>query len=225
VADTSDRRLLIESIVFPPYRALDGVPGIRRAINRLQQRRYERLLKELQALFVNSPLDGKYRMSGGTLLGYHREGKLLPWDCWDIDFDIEAHHLPELAATIPLLLKAGWRQRVTWFNNDGDVAMVRLIRKFVGLDLVIAYDRDDHSVSWLFSKRDGVWLQAEVRLPIASTQSVQFLGLTWPAPDPIEPTLEAMYGQWDVPDPDWDYMTTSAIVDTRPWTRPDLSWP
>ena len=225
MADTSDRRLLFESLVFPPYRALDGVPGVRRGVNRLQEGRYERLLKELHATLASSPLNGNYRLSGGTLLGYYRDGRLLPWDCWDIDFEVDERHLPELATTLPLLLKAGWRRRVTWFNNDGEVAMIRLIRKFVGLDLMINYDRGGQSVSWLFSKRDGVWLQAEVHVPTSPTAPVEFLGLTWPAPDPIEPTLEALYGRWDVPDPDWDYMTTSSIVDTQPWTRPQLSWP
>jgi len=225
VADTSDRRLRLEAIIFPPYLLLNRIPGFRQWINRIQGRRYERVLKELHTTFAESPLNGHYRLSGGMLLGYYRDGRLLPWDCWDVDFEIEESSLAELAATLPLLLKAGWRRRVTWFNNDGDLAEIRLKRKFIYLDLFVTYDRGGSSASWLFSERDGVWLQAEVHLPTTPTQPVEFIGLIWPAPDPIEPALEARYGQWQEPDSKWDYMTTSSIVKTERWTRPPLSWP
>jgi hypothetical protein len=225
VADDRDLRLLAESVVLPPYRTLGWVPGFQSLTSRLQAKRYESVIKELHATLATTPLADHYLLSCGLLLGYRRENRALPWDCWDVDFEVPARYLPELAATVPLLVRAGWRHRVTWCSNDGRVAEVRLMRKLVGLDLFVTYDEGDEVASWVFSKRDGTWLQAEQRVPQAGVQEVEFLGLRWNAPDPIDPVLVAMYGDWQTPQPGWDYMTSPSIVDVAPWTRPDIAWP
>ena len=211
--------------MLPPYRALDRVPGFRGLTDRLQGERYLRVVQELHSTLETTPLAGRYTLSCGLLLGYRRENRALPWDCWDADLDISEEYLPELAATVPLLIAAGWRHRVSWCTNDGQVAEVRFIRKFVGLDLVVTYDRQDETASWVFSKRDGAWLQAEQRVPKVGIQEVDFLGRRWKAPDPIDPVHVAMYGDWQTPQPEWDYMASPSIVDVRPWTRPDIRWP
>jgi hypothetical protein len=225
VADNRNRRLAAESLLLPPYRALDRVPGFRSLTDRLQADRYQQIVQELHATLETTPLAGLYTLSCGLLLGYRRESRLLPWDCWDADLEVAEEHLPELAATVPLLVSAGWSHRVSWCTNDGKVAEVRFLRKFVGLDLVITYDLQDELASWVFSKRQGTWLQAEQRVPKGGIQQIEFLGLRWKAPDPIDPVLVAMYGDWQTPQPGWDYMASPSIVNVTPWRRPDIRWP
>lgn len=225
MGDNHDRRLAYESLVLPPYKSLERIPGFRRVSTRVQLRRYEQVVRELHATLATTPLADRYLLACGLLLGYHRENRILPWDCWDADLEVSERHLPELAATLPLLARAGWRYRTTWCTNDGKVAEVRLMRKLVGLDLFVTYDRGAETASWVFSKRDGKWLQAEQRVPAGGVQEVDFIGLRWRAPDPIEPVLTALYGNWRSPEPDWDYMASPSIVDVQPWRRPAVRWP
>lgn len=225
MASAANRRLLVESVVLPPYTLLYRVPGYAAFEQRLQYGRYQRILKELHATLATTPLAGHFTLSGGLLLGYRRENRALPWDCWDIDFEVSAQDLPLLAATLPLLEKAGWRHRVTWSSNTGEIAEVRYSHKLVGLDFFITHPRDADDASWVFANQGGTWMQAEQRIPRGATREVEFLGLPWLVPDPVEVPLEAMYGAWAVPDPSWDYMESPAIVSREPWTSPEPVWP
>jgi hypothetical protein len=222
---SAGRRLLAESVVLPPYSALHRSKRYAALETRLQYDRYLRVLTELHGTLEASPLRGLYTLSGGLLLGYRREGRALPWDCWDIDFELPHEHLPVLAASLPALAAAGWRHRVTWAHNGGEVAEVRFIRKLVGLDFFVTYPRGGDDASWVFARQHGRWVQAEQRIPRGGTKAVEFLGLRWLVPDPVEVPLAAMYGAWSVPDPTWDYMQSPAIVSTMPWTNPPVDWP
>lgn len=218
-------RLLAESVLLPPYRALNGIPGFRARLNRWQLPRFVDVTRELHATLERTPLKGHYVMSCGMLLGFQREGRVLPWDCWDLDLEIGSENLPQLRASMPLLQEAGWRHRVSWATNDGLLAEVRLYHRLVGLDLFLTYPREGQTASFVFSRRNGTWLQAEQRVPTSGRREVEFLGVRWQVPDPVEPVLSAMYGDWRTPDPGWDYMTSPAIVDVQPWNRPRHPFP
>lgn len=225
MADATSLRLLAESVVLPPYRALDGVPGFRSRLDRWQLPRFVAAVRDLHATLEKTPLQGHYVMACGLLLGYHREQRVLPWDCWDVDLEVSADALPALRASMPALRAAGWRHRVSWAANDGRLAEVRLYSRFVGLDFFVTYPAGEQVTSFVFDRRGGQWVQAEQRVPATTTQEVDFLGVRWRVPDPVEPVLAAMYGDWRTPDPTWDYLSSPAIVAVEPWTQPRLAFP
>jgi hypothetical protein len=212
--------LVWESVLLPPYAALHRLRGYAAVEQRLQYPRYLKALSQLHAVLQSTPLAGHYVLTGGLLLGWRREGRALPWDCWDIDLEVDEDDIDRLFASLPALRTAGWRHRRSWAHNGGGLAEVRCTRGAIGLDFFITRRVGEELASWVFAKRDGAWLQAEQRVPVGSRKEITFLGLTWQAPDPVEPALRAMYGSWEVADPAWDYMESSSIVSREPWSRP-----
>ena len=209
-----------ESVLLPPYAALHRVRGFAALERRLQQPRYLKALTRLHGVLSRTPLADHYALTGGLLLGWRREGRALPWDCWDIDLDVAEEDLPRLQAALPALKAAGWTYRGAWAHNGGQVAEVRLRRGAVGLDFFVTHRIGEELASWVFAEQGGAWVQAEQRVPVAPLQRIVFLGLGWLVPDPVEPALEAMYGTWQVPDSSWDYMASTSIVHREPWRRP-----
>jgi hypothetical protein len=209
-----------ESVLLPPYVALHPVKGYAALEQRLQYPRYLKALAHLHAVLERSPLAGHYALSGGLLLGWRREGRAVPWDCWDVDIEVDEGDLPLLSATLPVLKASGWRHRDSWAHNGGALAEVRFRRGAVALDVFVTSRVGDEVASWVFAERNGQWVQAEQRMPAAPLRRIDFLGLPWLVPDPVEPALSAMYGNWQVPDAGWDYMASTSIVDRQVWRRP-----
>ena len=57
-------------------------------------------------------------------------------------------------------------------------------------------------------------------------QEFAFLGRTWLRPRDPAAELEALYGDWRTPRPDWDYHANPSIVERRSWDAStyDVEW-
>jgi hypothetical protein len=76
------------------------------------------------------------------------------------------------------------------------------------------------------------WTYAWVPEPVQCTGRIadqpkvpfSFLGRTWLKSDDHEAELEALYGDWRTPRPDWNYLDEPSIVAKHPWRDPTEAW-
>ena len=54
-------------------------------------------------------------------------------------------------------------------------------------------------------------------IPAQPLEDVAFLGRTWLKTRDHDAELTALYGNWRVPEPGWDYLSGPAIVEPGPW--------
>ncbi|MDT8415192.1 MAG: LicD family protein [Flavobacteriaceae bacterium] len=155
-----------------------------------------------------------YALEGGTLLGIHRDGHLLPWDN-DVDFSMQRVHLPEMKKLDKVLNQNGFRLRVRYFKTDqkpffkkGDIRILKIRKKKwlgllkgkVALDVFIKYQLGQN-LYWLVG--DGILKSCPVSF-YEKEETIHFKGIDFPTPSPIADYLAHRYGNWKKPEPIWN---------------------
>lgn len=181
--------------------------------------RMQRRLRRLHDALEQTPIAGRYWMSGGGLIGWAREGRLLGHDARDVDFHYRAEDSDRLESTLPLLAQAGFSVGRRFPNIDPSIPATEwaLMQDeanfdFFRIDLVDGHWRS-HSYGWL----EGAPTQNELSLPAQPLEEFEFLGRYWLKAADHDAELTALYGDWRTPDPHHDYMRNCAIVARNPW--------
>jgi len=170
----------------------------------------ERMLERVAKIFNKCNIE--YWLEGGTLLGIHRENRLLPWDD-DIDISIMLDQSSKLPQLYNELKKAKFRIRLRHFKKDdnpftsGNIRMIKirenrffgLLKGPVCLDIFIKYPYEDNAYWEIANKKK--------RVPFKFYQSfktITFNGFNYSIPEFTDEYLTFRYGKWLTPVKDWD---------------------
>lgn len=145
----------------------------------------------------------------GTLLGLERDGRLLPGDK-DADLGV---WLEDFSLAVALMQQAGWRKadNVPPFDN-----MASLVEPASGLSVDLFGIGRDAVARRL---EGGVWMygrpashQRVTHYPwVDLAERASPAGPVW-WPQPAEGMLQALYGDWRRPQPDWDSLVSCLAV-------------
>jgi hypothetical protein len=208
--------------------AARSVPGGRVAEGIIRRRRFERGLRRLNLTLADTPIDGHYWVWSGLLLGWAREGAVLRHDCRDADFACLDEDWHRLLESVPALVRRGFRPLMRFRNNAGVITQLAFRRQGVDYDFFRFRADGDHFTYfeyWGFHRSDTTPIEMEGELPRQDLEPLRFLSSSWLKVRDHERELEALYGDWRVPRPDWQgYRDCPAIVSRQPWTDPNPEW-
>jgi hypothetical protein len=214
-------------LLQPTLRALRVIPGFATAERAPRSWLQRRDLRRLNDVLARTPLAGRYQLFGGVLLGWAREGRPLPHDFRDADFAYDAADDDRFAAAIPELQRAGFRRLFRFRSNDGEFSEHTFLRRGAKFEFFRFTRRDNHYRYHVFAsdpEDEGRFIEMIGEIPAQPLEPVEFLGRTWLKPADHEAELEAIYGDWRTPDPEWSFLDDRAIVERRPWKYPDYQW-
>jgi hypothetical protein len=181
-------------------------------------------LRRLNDALCGTNLHGCYWVWSGLLLGWAREGTVLPHDSLDADFAVLDCDFWRLAEAVPALEKAGFRCYRRFLNNDGEVTEVAFMRHGARFEFFRMFPDDGRLKYFLYGSENGHPLELRASLPDQPTTPFDFVGRTWLRHDDHELELRSMYGSWEIPDPSWSFLSSLDIEAKRPWLRSDWWW-
>jgi hypothetical protein len=178
-------------------------------------------LRLLNDTLARTPMAGRYWVFGGLLLGYAREGNVLLHDSVDADFAVRREDLPLLESCVPALAEAGFRPLLRYPGLHGEAFEWSFQRGKAKLEFfrhdLVEDSFQYHVCGWRDwdSPRGHVYNDYEI--PAQPLEEFRFLGRTWLKPRDHALQLAAMYGDWETPEPGWNYMKGANIIATHPW--------
>ncbi|MGB9111572.1 MAG: hypothetical protein WCF24_02470 [Acidimicrobiales bacterium] len=202
--------------------------GLRRTIHRFV---FERNLRKLNDLFVRRGVDDRFWLSGGLLLGWARQGGILPNDYKDADFGLRSDDCGIFCALVPDLIAGGFLPFRRFRDNDGRTTLWSFWKDGSQFDF-IEY-RTEEASRWFtgYFDFDGASWQVIGKVPDGPLERISFLGRWWWKPGDHQAELAALYGDWEVP---WDEASkghawntgrdSPAIVERVAWLSAEMSW-
>ena len=180
-------------------------------------------LRRLADTLQGTPLDGRYWIVGGLLLGWAREGRPLASDLEDADFAYldEDHDL--FLAAVPAIVRAGFTPAHRFSSADGRYVIHRFFRRGIKFEFFRLTPRADcWRYSMFESGKEPTELLAEV--PAQMRVPFRFVGRTWRKVLDHELALRRIYGDWGTDRPWWKYTSDGAIVDRIPMAILPYGW-
>lgn len=217
------RRAYTDAIEVPPPKPADMVRRrVREAVaGRLRIASFENELVLLNDTLARSPLAGRYWVIGGLLIGWARQGGILPHDCQDADFGLLAEDRELFLATIPLLVAAGFAPFARYIDNRGVAVEHSFLKQGMRFDFFFHEPAGENLRSTFFgispapNRPEPIELICEV--PRYHLAPMQFLGRTWLKPDDHDAFLTAEYGNWRASDPAFDHRSDDRSVILINW--------
>lgn len=184
---------------------------------------FEANLVLLHDLLEQGPLAGRTWVIGGMLLGWAREGRILPHDAGDADFGFLRADLGAFLQAVPALFAAGFRPLYRWMSNAGEAVEYSLQKDGAKFEFFLHDAVDGMHQCLFFARRwhQGRWVRFELtsRVPAQELGPFEFLGRTWRKPLDHGLYLDSVYGDWRVPRPGHDYAQDDrSVVSRTPWT-------
>jgi hypothetical protein len=170
----------------------------------------------LHDVLAGSGLAGRYWVWSGLLLGWAREGRILPGDL-DADLAYEAGDHERYVSAVPSLLQVGFRRWFSFRNNEGKVTEEVFVRRGAKFEFYRMPEVGGQREYYLYGIDADGPVQVTARLPRQELAPFEFLGRTWLKALDHEAELEAMYGDWRTPDPTFDYLHEHTIVARARW--------
>lgn len=208
--------------------ALSGFGPLRAVVMRVRVERRRRQfaadLRRLNDALAGSPLDGRWWVFGGMLLGWAREGRLLDHDLIDADFAYRDEDHERFLAAVPTLVAAGFEPLHRYVSNDGLVTIHRFVRGRGRFEFFRLVPVEGGLRFWMHDGREPPTEYAG-DLTDQCVSPFRFLGRTWLKSEDHEAELAAMYGDWRTPDPGFDYPDEPCIVSAEPWRELRKDWP
>jgi hypothetical protein len=207
------------AVLDPMFRrALEQLPLIGERIRRRRGLLFEDDMRLLNDALADSPLGGRYWIWGGLLLGWAREGRVLPHDVGDADFAFSRDDEALLIAAEPQLRAAGFRRWFSFRNCRGERTEHVFVRhgfrfEFFCMDEV---DADTHEY-YVYGQAAFEPVELVGHLPRQALEAFEFLGRTWRKPLDHELLLRTCYGNWRIPDPGWSMFDDGSLVARRAW--------
>ncbi len=181
-------------------------------------------LRRLNDALRGTDLHGCYWMWGGLLLGWAREGTVLPHDSMDADFGVLDRDFWRLIEAVPAIEKAGFRRYRRFLNNDGEVTEVAFMRHGARFEFFRMFPDDTRLRYFLYGSENGQPIELKASQPNQPTVSFDFIGRTWLKHADHELELRSIYGSWEIPDPKWSFLNGFDIETRGPWLRSDWRW-
>ena len=178
-------------------------------------------------VLAETPFAGRYRVFGGMLLGWAREGRLLPHDLDDVDFAYDEDDHEHFLAAVPALERAGFRRLFRYRSNDGvatEHCFVRHGAKFEFFRLERVEGRHRYHLYVKDPDDPGRHIEMLGAIDVQPLAPFEFLGRSWLKPADHERELEARYGRWRIPDPAWTWYEECSIVERREWVVTSYEW-
>ncbi len=180
-------------------------------------------LRLLHDVLETTPLAGRYWICGGLLLGWAREGAILAHDAVDADFNIRAQDVGRLHASVDALAQAGFHM-ARIFPSTAAAEPTEWVFELDGAHFeFFRVEIDGERMRWCNygTNTDPASPHSHVQnvceMPAQPLEEFDFLGRRWLKPLDHEAELTSLYGPWRTPDPAYDYMRASTIVETRAW--------
>jgi hypothetical protein len=199
------------------------LPGVERA---LQRRALAGGLRRLADALRSAPLQGRYWVVGGLLLGWARDGRPLDSDLHDADFAYLDEDHDRFLASVPALVDAGFTPRHRFSSADGRYAEHRFARAGVRFDFFRMMRIGDRWRYSMFQVGDEPnELVAEV--PAQSHVGFRFLGRDWRKVLDHDLAFRTIYGDWRTDRPEWNFTSDRAIIERIPmaFLPYDWAWP
>jgi hypothetical protein len=188
----------------------------------------QRFVADLQVLndaLRHTELDGSYWVWSGLLLGWARDGAVLPHDCLDADFAVADRDFHRLADAVPAIVRAGFRCDRRFINSAGQVTELTFMRHGARFEFFRMFPAAGRRLRYyMYSiKLDGI-TEMEAFVPEQETVPFSFLDRTWLKPKDHQLELRSVYGSWEVPDPSWSYLDTLDVDARRPSPYSNFDW-
>ncbi len=165
-----------------------------------RRRRMEDNFRLLNDALQATPLQGRYWLSFGALLGYHREGRLLPHDP-DIDFGFFSRDHARFLVAVDAVLAAGFHKKYRWTNSAGQVTEYSFVKDGAKFEFFLHFAAPDPRRMRWYLYCPGQQLEYVREQPTCRLQEIRFLDRTWLAPQDLDGYLRQLYGDWRTPDP------------------------
>lgn len=179
-------------------------------------------LRLLHDVLESTAFAGRYRLCGGLLLGWTRENRPLDGDA-DVDFFYDVGDADRFESAIPAIVGAGFERLYRFTNNDGVVTEHSFERHGIKFEFFRTFPVEGGRVRY-FTYSPAEPLQMLAEIPGQEAVPFEFLGRRWLKPADHEAELEAMYGDWRVPDPSWSYLNERCVIERQTWHNTDFSW-
>lgn len=181
-------------------------------------------LRALNDALAETDLDGHYWVWGGLLLGWAREGAILPHDSADADFGVADRDFHRLVSAVPALTRAGFKCDRCFVNHKGEITELTFMRHGARFEFFRLFSESGSVRCYGYSIKWKETTQFEETLPEQEKVPFTFLGRTWLKSADHALELRTMYGSWEIPDPSWSYLGLRTIESRRPSRYRDFDW-
>lgn len=194
------------------------LPVVRDRYRPRRAAQFELDMRRLNDALAGSPLAEHYWLWGGLLLGWAREGRVLPHDVGDADIAYAAQDEELLDRAETWLVAAGFRRWFSFRNRAGRRTQRVFVRHGFRFEF-FRMDEVDESTQEYSMYGPGASGPVELvgHLPRQELVPFRFLGRTWLKPRDHELLLRSCYGDWRTPNPDWDMFDDHSLVARRAW--------
>ncbi|OLT10045.1 hypothetical protein BJF78_29410 [Pseudonocardia sp. CNS-139] len=195
-----------------------ALPLVGEAHRRRRGALFEDDMRLLNDVLADGPLAGRYWVWAGLLLGWAREGRVLPHDVGDADFAFSARDDALLAMAEDQLAEAGFRRWFSFRNHAGERTERVYVRNGFRFEFFRMDDvgEDTHEYHMYGPGRSGT-IEFVGHLPRRGLEPFEFLDRTWLKPRDHELLLRTCYGDWRTPDPTWSVFDDRSLVARRVW--------
>lgn len=194
-----------------------------------QEANYVENLQLLNDTLAAGPLNERYWVWGGLLIGWAREGHPMKHDLQDADFAINAEDEALLQLATKDLIAAGFEPLQYFVNNEGKKTEFCFQRDGVKLEFFLLRKVNDQFVYNTYRGKGG--RVDKRRLQVTSAIAYQelcefkYLQRTWNKVQNHDDELTRLYGNWRKPDKNYVYWNDcQAIIKTDPWTGDVYAW-
>jgi len=193
----------------------------------LQPRLMQRFIADLRDLndaLKHTGLDGHYWVWSGLLLGWARDGAVLPHDCLDADFAVTDRDFHRLVEAVPAIVRAGFRCDRRFVNSAGQVTELTFLRHGARFEFFRMFPDGGRLRYYMYSIKLKEITEVVAFVPEQETVPFSFLGRTWLKPKDHALELRSVYGSWEVPDPSWSYLDTPDLEARRVSPYSHFDW-
>jgi hypothetical protein len=169
-------------------------------------------------------MDRRYWLFGGVVLGIVREGGLMAHDAVDVDFALLASDAWRFEAALPALFAAGFEPMFVFPGGERPPTSWALRRGGLKFDFMLLEVAGDRFRYKNYALHGGAPSYRVCEIPAQPLEDVRFLERTWLKTRDHDAELTALYGNWRVPEPGWDYLNGPAIVESGPWDPTGMRW-
>ncbi len=162
-------------------------------------------LRDLHDAIASTDLHGHYWVWAGLLLGWARDGAILPHDCLDGDFAVRDTDFDRLVGAVPAILRAGFSCDRKFISDSGLVTELTFTRRGARFDFFRMFPEDGRLRYFIYNLKLTSVTEIEAALPDQPTEPFTFLGRTWLKHADHARELQTIYGKWEVPDPSWAF--------------------
>lgn len=177
-------------------------------------------LRDLNDALTEAGLVNSYRVFAGLLLGWAREGGIMPHDILDADIAITDKDFHLMAKAVPILLAAGFKCQRRFVNNDGVLTQIVFTRHGADFDVFRMFPDADRFRYYLYDPTT----QFTAYIPVQDTVPFTLVGRTWFKSLDHALELKSIYGSWEIPDPSFSYRECLSIESSCPARYRQYEW-